>query len=124
MAGRARCGGGPRHGVTGPRRYRVELAPDVVDDLIAIARHVEAWTQDRALADRTVAAIRDYLGTFATVPARGTRRDDLRPGLRVVPFRRRTAVAFAVDEDRGVVQVLRVFYAGQDYEAVLAVGRS
>ena len=103
-----------------PRRYRVELAPDVVGDLIAISRHVEAWTQDRALADRTVAAIRGYLGSFDTVPHRGTKRDDLRAGMRIVAFRRRTAIAFAVDEERHVVRVLRVFYGGQDYEAVLA----
>lgn len=106
--------------MSGPRRYRIELAPDVALDLIAIARHVETWTQDRALADRTVAAIRSYLGSFDTVPHRGTRRDDLRQGLRIVPFQRRTTVALTVDEVRGSVRVLRVFYAGQDYEAILS----
>lgn len=106
--------------MSGPRRYRIELAPEVVRDLVAIGRHVESWTRDRALADRTVAAIRGYLGSFTTVPHRGTCRDDLRPGLRIISFKRRTAVAFAVDEDRGVVRILRVFYAGQDYDAILA----
>ena len=53
------------------------------------------------------------------MPHRGSRRDDLRQGLRIVPFKKRTAIAFALDEDRRVVTVLRVFYGGQDYEAVL-----
>ena len=101
------------------RRYRVELAPEVVSDLAAIARHVESWTLDRALADRTVAAIRACLGSFGSVPQRGTRRDDLMPGLRIVPFKRRTAIAFTVDDGARTVRILRVFYGGQDYESVL-----
>ena len=101
------------------RRYRIELAPEVVRDLAAIARHVESWTLDRAMADRTVAVIRAYLGGLGSVPHRGTRRDDLMPGLRIVPFKRRTAVAFTIDDRAGTVRILRVFYGGQDYEAVL-----
>lgn len=50
------------------------------------------------MADRTVAAIRAYLGGFGSVPHRGTRRDDLMPGLRIVPFKRRTAIAFTIDD--------------------------
>ena len=84
-------------------------------DLAVIARHVESWTFERALADRTVAAI----GGFGTVPHRGTRRDDLLPGLRIVPFKRRTAIAFTIDDDARTVRILRVFYGGQDYEAVM-----
>lgn len=123
MARGTRCRRRQRPDVSGPRRYRIELAPEVVRDLVAIERHVESWTHERALADRTVAAIRGFLGSFDTVPHRGTCRDDLRPGLRIAPFKRRTAVAFTIDDDGRVVRILRVFYAGQDYEAVLAKPR-
>lgn len=105
------------------RRYRVEEKPEVLRDYIAIARHVESWTGDRALADRTVDAIRLFVKGLAEVPHRGTRRDDLRAGLRIVPFRKRTAIAFVVDDAPGIVTVLRVFYGGQDYETVLAPRR-
>jgi toxin ParE1/3/4 len=57
------------------------------------------------------------------VPHRGTQRDDLRPGLRIVPFKKRTAIAFEIDEEKDVVRVLRVFYGGQDYDAVLNKAR-
>jgi toxin ParE1/3/4 len=57
------------------------------------------------------------------VPHRGTQRDDLWPGLRIVPFKKRTAIAFEIDEDREVVKILRVFYGGQDYAAVLNSAR-
>lgn len=103
--------------------YRVEEKAEVLDDYVAIAVHVERWTQDRATADRTVEAIRDFVRKLGGLPHRGTRREDIRPGLRIVPFRTRTAVAFEVDDVRRVVTVLRVFYGGQDYEAVLGGGR-
>ena len=99
--------------------YRVEEKADVLLDYIAISTHIERWTEDRAVADRTVDAIREHLKAFATFPHRGTCRDDLRPGLRIVPFKKRTAIAFEVDDEARCVTVLRVFYGGQDYEAVM-----
>jgi plasmid stabilization system protein ParE len=101
------------------REYRVEEKPDVLLDYIAITKHIERWTEDRDLADRTVDAIRDFIKAFPERPYRGARRDDLRPGLRIVPFKKRTAIAFEVDEQRRTVTILRVFYGGQDYEAVM-----
>ena len=50
-------------------------------------------------------------------PERGTRRDDIRPGLRVIGFERRATIIFQVLEDE--VIIVRVFYGGQDYEAAL-----
>lgn len=99
--------------------YRVEEKPDVLLDYIAIAEHIERWTADRDLADRTVDAIRTCIKSFHERPHRGTRRDDLRTGLRIIPFKKRTAIAFEVDEKRRVVTILRVFYGGQNYEAVM-----
>ena len=101
------------------KRYRVEEKPDVFFDYLAIAVHIERWTDDRALADRTVDTIRDFIKSLNTVPHRGTKRDDLRPGLRIVSFKKRTAIAIEIDDEAKIVTVLRVFYGGQDYEAVL-----
>lgn len=101
------------------RGYRVEEKPDVFLDYIAITEHIERWTGDRNLADSTVDAIRTYVKGFSERPHRGTKRDDLRPSLRIVPFKKRTVIAFEVDERRQIVTILRVFYGGQDYEAVM-----
>ena len=101
------------------RIYRVVEKPDVLFDYIAIAKHIERWTDDRALADRTVDAIRTFIKSLKAVPHRGAKRDDLRPSLRIVPFKKRTAIAIEIDDDAKIVTVLRVFYGGQDYETVL-----
>lgn len=63
---------------------------------------------------RRIRARCDLLKDF---PAQGVRRDDLRPGLRVVGFEQRVAIAFAFD-DR-TVTIARLFYGGRDYEVLL-----
>ena len=47
---------------------------------------------------------------------RGTLRNDVREGLRIVGFERRGVVAFTVEEDR--VMILRFFSGRQNWEAV------
>jgi plasmid stabilization system protein ParE len=48
------------------------------------------------------------------------RRDDIRPGLRITNYRKRTVIAFAVDTDAERVEILGIFHGGQDYEAGLS----
>ena len=59
----------------------------------------------------------EFCESLSTVPRRGTRRDDVRPGLRVTSYRKRVVIAFVVVS--GVVSILGVFYGGQDYETIL-----
>ena len=50
-------------------------------------------------------------------PLRGTRRDDVRPGLRVTNYKKRAVITFTVDEKR--VSIIGIYYGGQDYESAL-----
>lgn len=50
-----------------------------------------------------------------TFPERGTRRDDLAPGLRTVGFERRVTIAFRVLPD--AVEIVAIAYAGRDFTA-------
>ncbi len=72
------------------RRYRVVEKPSVFTDYFNIADHIERWTDDPELADRTVNLIQEYIKGMRDTPHRGIKRDDLRPGLRMVPFRKLT----------------------------------
>ena len=49
-------------------------------------------------------------------PERGTRRNDLRPGLRTVGFRRRATILFEVDNAVQSVIIHGVYYAGRSFE--------
>lgn len=85
-------------------------------DLTAILRHIAADNPHAARA--FVTEIRRRCTVLAEFPRLGRARPDIAPGLRVFTIDGRAAVAYRASED-GVV-ILRVFSAGQDYEAILA----
>jgi len=95
--------------------HEVVFSPEARDDLIQmylfIAEHSGAA---RALA--YIERIEAYCRSFASLPERGMRRDDLVPGLRVVGFERRVSLAFLVGPD--TVTFVRVLYGGRDLGAV------
>ncbi|HEX4297825.1 MAG TPA: type II toxin-antitoxin system RelE/ParE family toxin [Devosia sp.] len=59
-----------------------------------------------------------FIGRLDLAAERGTRRDDLRPNLRILGHGNAT-IAVAVDER--TVYILRIFYGGQDWEAAMKV---
>jgi len=73
-------------------------------------------------AERYVSAIFDYCDELADFSFRGSARDDLRPGLRTIGFRRHVVIAFAAQ--KSTVEILGVYYGGQDYESLLSVENS
>ena len=51
------------------------------------------------------------------LPMSGTKRDDVRPGLRITNYRKRAVIAFDVGAE--LISIIGVFYGGQDYERIL-----
>jgi toxin ParE1/3/4 len=83
------------------------------------------WIADRAgeqTAERYLRRLRQPCERLDMFPERGTKRDDLAPGLRVFGFERRVSIAFKVYEDR--VAIIRVLYGGRNIDAILADYRS
>ena len=66
-------------------------------------------------ADGYVSRIVDYCNGLVPFPERGTKRDDILPGLRVTGFERRVTIAFIVTADAVLIE--GIFYGGQDFEA-------
>jgi toxin ParE1/3/4 len=97
-------------------KREVIFAPEAQEDLLRLYDFVDAHSgaeRARAYTERVTL----YCADFANFPERGTRRDDLRPGLRIVGFERRIAIAFHVTTD--TVTIDRVLYGGRDWEALL-----
>ncbi len=69
------------------------------------------------VAERYTSAIMDYCETLQTSPLRGTKRNDIRPGLRITNYKGRAVVAFTVERDH--VSIIGVYYGGQDYASAL-----
>lgn len=69
-------------------------------------------------ASRYEQRIRAFCERLELASERGTLRDDVRPGLRAIGFRKRVTVAFIVEPER--VVLLRIFYGGVDWENELS----
>ncbi|WP_408861819.1 type II toxin-antitoxin system RelE/ParE family toxin [Acidocella aquatica] len=76
---------------------------------------------DRASPERAYAyaeRIRSYCLAFDAFPERGVRRDELRPGLRIIGFERRVTIAFHITP--ALVIIDRILYGGRDVEGLPA----
>ena len=93
-----------------------EASADALADVLARALDPDPAQQFPSATD-LVDAIVTFCEDLAPFPLRGSARDDIRPGLRTIGFRRRAVVAFVVRDD--AVVVLGVFYGGRDYEPIL-----
>lgn len=98
--------------------YRIVFAPEARGHLVALYRYIAE--RGSAAVAKSTDAIVDYSERLADFPRRGTKRDDIRPGLRTVGFRRRITIAFVVGT--ATVTILGVFYGGQDYETAFRGG--
>lgn len=72
-----------------------------------------------AVAERYTDAVVGSCESLSKFPHRGMRRDDVRPGLRITNHKRRTVIAFDVDDERALVSILGIFHGGRNYEGAL-----
>ena len=94
----------------------VVYAPEAEGDLLSLFDYI-ADAASEAVATGYLGRVEVWLEGFSTASERGTRRDDIRPGLRITGFERRLTVAFMVTEH--TVVILRVFSGGQNWGAQL-----
>lgn len=97
-------------------QYLVVFTPEAQEQLTALYRYI-ATAASPLIAERYTSAIVTYCEGLQSFPHRGTRRDDIRPGLRITNYKKRVVIAFDVDAER--VSIIGVFYGGQDFETDL-----
>jgi toxin ParE1/3/4 len=92
----------------------VIYSPEANDDLIELYNYIA----DRGAPNAALAYIERVdarCAGLADFPEQGIRRDDIQPGLRVVAFERRTAIAFHITPD--IIVIDRIFHGGQNVDA-------
>lgn len=93
--------------------YRVIFRQSAEDDLDAIDDYI---ARDNPLAAAAfVGRIRAFCEELRDFPHRGTRRDDLRPGLRTIGFERRVTIVFRIQAR--TVRIVRILYGGRNLTA-------
>jgi len=84
---------------------------------IQALEHYIADAASPEVAARYIDALIEYCDGLSIFPHRGNLMDDVKPGLRITHFRKRVVIAFHIEQFR--VNILGIFYGGQDYESVL-----
>lgn len=99
--------------------YNVIFAPEAEEQLAELYSYI-AGDASPEIALHFTESIVSYCESLRDFPLRGMRRDDIRPGLRTTGYRRRVVIAFEVSGE--AVNIVGIFYGGQDYESVLREG--
>ncbi len=96
--------------------YRVLFDPAARADLNGLYSYIRRQSESPAVAGRYARRIVSHCMALRRFPHRGTRRDDLSPGLRIIGFERRVTIIFAVAATE--VLILRILYGGRDVDDV------
>ena len=102
-------------------KYRVGFRPRAEADLFALYDYI-AGEAGHKVAGEYIDRIEAACLALETFPNRGTRRDDIRPGIRTMGFERRATIVFRVMKGR--VVIVRVLYGGRDFDRALRPARS
>lgn len=96
--------------------YRIVFTQEARDQFGNLHAYISA-AAGADTASGFVDGIVDHIAGLSEFANRGTPRDDLRPGLRTIAWRRRVTIAFMVEETD--VVVIGIFYGGRDLESLL-----
>ena len=96
--------------------HRVVFTPEAQEQIAEIYRYVASAASPR-IAERYASAIVTYCEGLGAFPLRGSRRDDIRKGLRITNYKKRVVIAFEVEAS--TVSIIGAFYGGQNYETGL-----
>ena len=97
--------------------HKVKFRPGARDDLLNLYDYI-AERSGVPVAGSYIDRIEATCLGLRDFPERGTRRDDLVPGLRTIGFERRVLIAFRVLP--GEVEIAAILYGGRELTADLA----
>lgn len=93
------------------------LRPEAIQDLKDIFDWVASQSGYLQIAEKLVNRIIDRCESLGEFPMKGRSRDDLHPGVRILPFDRIAVIAYRILA--GEVEIINIFCGGRDYEALL-----
>lgn len=103
--------------VVAMKKLKVVFRSSAFRNLNDIRTWVEHASQNPVVAARFVARILAKCRKIGNMPFAGRPRDDLRPGLRTLPFERTAIIVYRIEGEQ--VEIIRIYYAGQNFEALL-----
>lgn len=98
-------------------RVAVVFRPQALADIEAIFLFVLERSQSFKTASGFTDRIFDRCERIGNVPRGGVAREDLGPGIRLVPFERSAVILYRLEAE--TVVIVDIFYGGRDYAALM-----
>jgi plasmid stabilization system protein ParE len=99
------------------KRYVVKYADGSQMDLAGIAAFImEQSSEERAM--RYVRRLVNECSSLHVAPYRGNKRDDLRPNMRLIGYKREVAIVFRIEEQSSAVVILGFAYRGRSLDEI------
>jgi toxin ParE1/3/4 len=99
------------------QRLRVEYGESARNDLAEIFRHIVNAGGSSDVALKFTLRIEDRCQSIGNAPRGGRSRDDIAPGLRMVPFEHSAVIVYVIADD--LVRIVNIFYGGRDFETLM-----
>ncbi len=96
--------------------HTVIFSPEAQEQLVALYQYISVAVSPK-IAEHYTESIIVHCEGLQDFPHRGTRRDDVRPGLRITNYKKRAISAFTVGAKW--VFIIGIYYGGRDYESAL-----
>jgi plasmid stabilization system protein ParE len=98
------------------RERKVGIGPRADRDIRRLGSYIAAFGGPLT-AERYVERLYAFVTRLDVATERGTARDDIHPGLRLIPFEKSAMVAILIGDDAATI--VRIFYRGEDWESSL-----
>ena len=99
------------------QRHDVQSRPQAVEDIEGIFRDILQSSRDAVTAERFVRRLLARCDRIGDAPHGGAPRDDLAPGVRLVPFEVKIVILHVVRD--GTVLITNVIWGRRDYSALM-----
>jgi toxin ParE1/3/4 len=96
--------------------HKLSYRPRAEEDLEAIYQLIAQDSPARAF--NFIEQIQQRCDLLRDSPEQGRARPDLRPCLRVIPYGRSVVIAYQIAGN--AIEILRIFYGGQDFETIMS----
>lgn len=93
-------------------KLRVVFTPEAQEQLVELFNYIAAQASPTIALHFTDSVVQFCQG-LQPFPNRGVARNDIREGLRITHYKKRTIIAFCVGND--CVTIVGIFHGGQNY---------
>mgnify|MGYP001324482232 CR=1 FL=1 len=97
--------------------WQLEYHPRVVHDLHRIEVFLTEYDGQRT-ARCKLHEIADTLEKILQLPFRGSRHDDVAPGLRITVGGKKAVIAYRLREEARIIRIISVTYGGADWQKI------